>query len=87
MCVNFGYSFPPTTLVGFFMRFKIKLIVNFMVSGKLEVLSYWRYIMKNILKIVGVLAVVVSLNGCIWPGYYHGGGHGGGYHHGGGHRR
>ena len=45
--------------------------------------------MKNILKIVGVLAVVISLNGCIWPGYYHGGhggGHGGGYHHGGGGR-
>ncbi|MEG3136125.1 hypothetical protein SC206_21420 [Rouxiella sp. T17] len=45
--------------------------------------------MKNIIKIVGVLAVVISLNGCIWPGYYHGGhggGHGGGYHHGGGGR-
>lgn len=34
--------------------------------------------MKSIVKVVSMLAIIVSLNGCIWPGYYH---HGGGYHH------
>ncbi|MGA7584851.1 hypothetical protein [Rouxiella badensis] len=37
--------------------------------------------MKNTLKMLSILAVVVSLNGCIWPGYYH---HDHGYHGGGG---
>ncbi|WP_169404605.1 hypothetical protein [Rouxiella aceris] len=35
--------------------------------------------MKSIVKFVSILAIIVSLNGCIWPGYYHHGG--GGYHH------
>ena len=34
--------------------------------------------MKSIVKVVSMLAIIVSLSGCIWPGYYH---HGGGYHH------
>lgn len=37
--------------------------------------------MKNVLKTLGVLAIIISLNGCIFPGPYHGGGHHGGYHH------
>ncbi|TCQ93242.1 hypothetical protein EC840_101289 [Rahnella sp. JUb53] len=38
--------------------------------------------MRRILALFGVVLVVVSLSGCIFPGPYgHGGGHGGGHPH------